>query len=383
VPNLLGHRYAYFRPLGPPAGTADGAARRICPGGPYRDNAMKIIIIRFSSLGDCVLLCPLAAYLKAQGAQEVTVVTKRAYAELFAAASGVDRVVAFDPASGLGGLLRIAAEHRDRGYRVIDAHNNWRSRVLSWRLGRVDGRFHKHYRERLALIVFKRPAQLPSILKQYGALATSVGFPPAKLHPGGIEVPARYLAEADDRLGSGGHPWVAVAPGSRWPAKRWPVEKYFELVRRLVRVKGYRVLLMGDEYDRTVTSPIADALEEDGESCVDITGKTSLLASAGYLSRCVGFVGNDSGLMHMAEAVGVPVVALFGPTVETFGYYPSLAVSKTVERDLRCRPCSRNGSRPCIKMNHECLSDITVDAVEVAVLDMLSRSGPARYVLSS
>ena len=71
---------------------------------------MKVLIIRFSSLGDCILLCPLATYLKTSGAEQVTVVTKRAYAEVFAAATGVDRVVAFDPGGGLRGLLRIATE---------------------------------------------------------------------------------------------------------------------------------------------------------------------------------------------------------------------------------------------------------------------------------
>jgi ADP-heptose:LPS heptosyltransferase len=120
---------------------------------------MKVLIIRFGSLGDCILLCPLATYLKASGTEQVTVVTKRAYAEVFAAATGVDRVVAFDPGGGLRGLLRIASDHRDRGWTVLDAHNNWRSRLLSWQLGGAAGRFAKHYRERLGLIVFKRAAR--------------------------------------------------------------------------------------------------------------------------------------------------------------------------------------------------------------------------------
>lgn len=343
---------------------------------------MKVVVIRFSSLGDCILLCPLAAYLKSHGAEEVTIVTKRTYAELFAAADGVDRVVAYDPDGGLGGLLRIAADYRGRGYRILDAHNNWRSRVLSWRLGGADGRFQKHYPDRLALIVFKRPARLPSILEQYGALAESLGVPATRLSPGGINVPQRYVSEAADRL-TEGRSLIAVAPGSRWPMKRWQEERYVRLAKRLVHDHGYRLVLMGDQHDRGATAPIAEALNTTGDACVDIAGRASLLECAGYLTRCAGFVGNDSGLMHLAEAVGVPVVGLFGPTVETFGYYPSLAQSKTVERELRCRPCSRNGSRPCPKKNQECLTEISVDAVEQAVLEMLSDSGPARYVLSS
>src|SRR5213075_725715 len=95
-----------------------------------------------------------------------------------------------------------------------------------------------------------------------------------------------------------------------------------------------RILLVGDSADRQFTVPIARAL---GERCLDISGAPSLLKTAAHIARSRLFVGNDSGLMHLAEAVGVPVVALFGPTVESFGYYPSLAQSRTVERRLACR----------------------------------------------
>jgi heptosyltransferase-2 len=341
---------------------------------------MNMLLIRLSSLGDCILLCPLAAHLKSQGATEITVVTKRAYTEVFAATRGVDRVVGYDPRAGIGGLLKIASDHRGRDYCVVDAHNNWRSRFLSWRLGGAAARLRKYYRERLGLIVFKRPAQVPSILDQYGALAATAGLPPAaRLTPGGIDVPRRYSDAAASRLRIDEHQYLAVAPGARWPMKRWPVGSFVELCRRLVRERGYRILLMGDENDRHSVAPVAS---EIGDMCLDLSGKTSLLEGAGYLKHCVGFIGNDSGLMHLAEAVGVPVVALFGPTVETFGYFPGLAQSKTVERDLPCRPCSRNGARPCPKGTQECLTGIDVDAVETAVLDMLTGTGSARYVLN-
>jgi heptosyltransferase-2 len=341
---------------------------------------MKILIIRFSSLGDCILLCPLAERLKSQGATEVTVVTKTAYVELFAAASGVDRVVGFDPKSGLRGLLRIADDHRGQGYRVIDAHNNWRSRLLSWRLGGAAARFQKHYGERMGLIVFKRRTELPSILEHYGDLDQPTGGRRTVLSPGGIEVPKRYLDDAAKRMGTDSHPYIAIAPGARWPMKRWPVDGFVELARRLTRGHGYRLLLMGDREDRAAAAPIA---EDVGDLCIDITGRTSLMEGAGYLQHCAGFVGNDSGLTHLAEAIGVPVVALFGPTVETFGYYPALVTSKTIERNLPCRPCSRNGARPCPKTTQECMTEIGVDAVESAVLDLLTGTGSARRVLQS
>jgi len=308
----------------------------------------------------------------------VTVVTKTAYTELFAAADGVDRVVAFDPAGGVAGLMRIGAEFRGRGFRVVDAHNNWRSRFLAWRLGGCDGRLQKHYRERVGLIVFKRAADLPSMLDQYGALAQTVGIPADPLSPGGVVPPERYTTAAALGMRTDEHPYVALAPGARWPMKRWPVDYYLQLARRLVNDRGHRLLLMGDGTDRQVSAPVKEAI---GDMCVDITGRAGIIEGAGYLSHCAGFVGNDSGLAHLAEAIGVPAVVLYGPTVEAFGYYPSLPQSKSVERKLACRPCSRNGGRPCPKGTQECLTSIGVDAVENAVLEMLSNTGVNRYVL--
>src|SRR5678815_1135570 len=91
---------------------------------------MKFLVIRFSSLGDCILLCPLLDYLKRSGAEEVVVLTKRAYAGLFASATGVDRVVALDRGAGVASLWRTASEFRGRGYTIIDAHGSLRSRLL-------------------------------------------------------------------------------------------------------------------------------------------------------------------------------------------------------------------------------------------------------------
>jgi heptosyltransferase-2 len=340
---------------------------------------MKFMLIRFSSLGDCILVCPLAAHLKTHGATEVTVVTKMAYIDIFAATTGVDRVVGFDPRGGLKGLRRIAEDHRLQGYRVIDVHNNWRSRFLSACLGGADVRLAKNYGPRLGLIVFKRPANLPSILEQYAELAGAVGMPVGKLTPGGIKIPDVMTEAAAERMPRDGHPFVALAPGAKWPEKCWPLEHYAELARRLSQEHGYRLLLLGDDNDRGAAASISDELRD---SCVNITGRTGVMEGAAHLQRCVGFVGNDSGLAHLAESVGVPATVLYGPTVDSFGYYPSLPESKSIERALSCRPCSRNGGRPCPRRTRECLAAIDVDAVESTVLEMLSNSGPKRYVLA-
>ena len=81
------------------------------------------------------------------------------------------------------------------------------------------------------------------------------------------------------------------------------------------------------------------------------------------------------GLLHLAEGVGTPVVALFGPTVRAFGYFPVHPRSRVLETDLDCRPCSRNGKRPCHRGDLACLADTPAEAVWAAVQPLLAASG--------
>ena len=329
---------------------------------------MKFLVIRFSSLGDCILLCPLLDYLKRSGAEEVVVLTKRAYAGLFGSATGVDRVVALDKGAGVASLWRTAAQFRGRGYTIVDAHGSLRSRLLCARAGHADVRIEKQTRERISLIVWKRPADLPTMLERYARLCAPLGITTPQLAPGGVRIPDEAAQKAGTAIGNAS--FIAVAPGSRWPAKRW--NGFAKLCETLAR--DDRILLVGDNADREFTAPIARAL---ADRCLDIAGTPSLMETAAHIARCRLFVGNDSGLMHLAEAVGVPVVALFGPTVEAFGYFPSLPQSRVIERRLGCRPCSRNGSIPCPKGTGECLTAIA----PVAVVNAIHASSSTRIVL--
>jgi heptosyltransferase-2 len=340
---------------------------------------MKIAVIRFSSLGDCTLLCPFLQHLKAHGATEVIVVTKRAYAELFAAATAVDRIIALGEGAGSRGILQIIRSLRDEGCLVIDAHNTPRSRVVSMGLGGAASRVKKYYRERLGLILFKRPATIPTIGERYSALGEELGLPRTPATTGGIEVPPEIIGRVNERIGDDESMFVSLAPGSRWPMKRWGIDKFTELARRIVDNHGCRLILLGDGKDEKAAEGIVTAF---GDRAVNLTGRTSIIETAAAIQRSSAFVGNDSGLMHLAEAVGVPVVALFGPTVEAFGYYPSLEASKVMERDIPCRPCSRNGSRNCPKGTQECLTGIPVDPVEKAFNNLVRGQGRVQRVLS-
>jgi len=337
----------------------------------------QISVIRFGALGDCILLCPFLEHLKRTAAARITVVTKRAYVELFSAALGVDRIVAIDDKAGFRGIRQAVRANRGDDVTVIDAHSSLRSRILSVGLGGAGARLRKYYLGRLGLIILKRECRIPSVAQRYGELGESLGLPAMTARVGGIEPPASARKAAATLLDRARGDLICMAPGSRWPMKRWAVENYAELARRIAFELDYHVVLLGDARDAGQTAQIARGL---AGRVSDLAGKTGILETAAVIERSVLFIGNDSGLTHLAEAVGVPAIALFGPTVEAFGYYPSLPRSKVIERSIGCRPCSRNGRRPCPRGTQECLTGIPVDWVEEALWDLLEERGPARYV---
>jgi ADP-heptose:LPS heptosyltransferase len=338
---------------------------------------MRVIVIRFSALGDCILLCPFLAHLKANGADDVTVVSKRSFVELFSAARGVDRIVALDEKAGMRGIRQIIDSRKNEDAVVIDAHNTIRSRILGRGLGGVEARLKKFYTKRVGLILFKRACAIPTMAQRYSDLGESLGLPPMTESIGGIEVPGWARRSVDEPLANISGRLVSIAAGSKWPTKQWGLDKFVELTRRLIEDRDIHIVLHGNTEERRDAEVIVGLFPG---RVTNLAGHVGILESAAVIERSAVFVGNDSGLMHLSEAVGTPVVALFGPTVEQFGYFPSLPSSKVVERALPCRPCSRNGRRPCPRGSQECLVGLATEWVETAVRDSLAGRGPRRYV---
>lgn len=149
---------------------------------------------------------------------------------------------------------------------------------------------------------------------------------------------------------------IAVAPGSVWPTKRWPAEYMMQLASEL-RTKGYRVLLIGSPGERELCESIAGAAGVPAEDV--LAGKLGLDELVALCSVVERLVTNDSAPLHIAEAVGTPVSALFGPTVPAFGFAPYLPASEALEAGpLPCRPCGIHGHRECPVGTHECMTAI-------------------------
>jgi len=174
---------------------------------------------------------------------------------------------------------------------------------------------------------------------------------------------------ADERAAAAVVPgeFVALAPGSIWGSKRWPY--YPALAARL----GERiaVVVVGSKDDVGLGEQIVAAVRPSGREAVNACGRLTLRESAALIGRARALVTNDSAPLHLATAMGTPIIALFGPTVTEFGFGPLRAGDVALGVDeLQCRPCSPHGPPQCPLGHHRCMRELTVEAVIAAIEEL-------------
>jgi predicted lipopolysaccharide heptosyltransferase III len=190
------------------------------------------------------------------------------------------------------------------------------------------------------------------------------GWPVLHTSPQDDEQAERLLKEAGVNLAAGRR-LVMFQPGARYWFKAWPVERFAELADRLADAFGCTVLIGGDQREQAV----ADSIRKQARSGpVVLAGRTTLLQLASVLKRCALFVGNDNGPMHMAAALGVPVVALFGPSnPDEWG--PRSRTVRVLYKGLDCRHCFHP---TCERGEESCMRRISVDEVFDAAAQLLA-----------
>ena len=150
-------------------------------------------------------------------------------------------------------------------------------------------------------------------------------------------------------------PLIALAPGSVWNTKRWPREHYIALSKKLC-AEGYNLVFIGGTDERGLCQEI---IEQSGCRALNTAGEASILQSAALIGRCELMICNDSGALHIANAMQTDVFAFFGPTVPAIGYYPFRPGDVVFERRMDCRPCGAHGGKTCPLQHHECMTLIT------------------------
>jgi heptosyltransferase-2 len=347
---------------GQPNGPPEPSARP-----PVRPSATLVIQTAF--LGDVVLTTPLLSVL-AERHGPVDVVTTPAAGGLLDPHPAVRSVIRYDKHGaqrGWGGLRRVAAEVKARRYRTVYLpHRSVRSAALAILSGAPE---RIGFSDSAASITYTRRVQRPRSGHEVERLLALAGAVPSA-PPVSLELTAEDYAAADGWLEAHevGSRFVALAPGSIWGTKRWP---YYPA---LATALPWPVVIVGSADDANLADAIVASAPGRAASAA---GALSLRASAALIHRAAVLVTNDSAPLHLATAVGTPIVGLFGPTVPEFGFGPRRRSDVVLGHEgLACRPCSRHGPQTCPLGHHRCMRELTVETVAAAVTAVASAEEP-------
>jgi len=345
---------------------------------------MKILVLRFSSIGDIVLTTPVVRALKQQvPSAEVHFATKPAFRGLLEPNPYVDKVHCLT-----GSLPELVAELKAEQFDfVVDLHHNLRTALIKAQLGVKSASFDK-LNWRKWLLVNLKIDTLPNvhIVERYLAAAAVLGV---KNDQQGLD----YFIPAQDEVNISAvlpaafqRGYVAFAIGAQHATKRLPVERIIELCGQL----RWPVVLLGGPTDEstghivelafgqgTASSPpapgripdspyyfpaTAPTAEPPATVIYNACGKFNLNQSASLVRQASLVVSHDTGLMHIAAAFQKEIISVWGNTVPEFGMYPYRTEFRVLEvAGLPCRPCSKIGYEKCPKGHFRCMRDIRFD----------------------
>ncbi len=335
---------------------------------------MKIAVRVPNWIGDAVLSLPALSALKAsQPGVEVWVVARDWVKDLFSSGTPADGVIGLPGDSSLSGMKeaarRLKAERFDAGLLLTNSFGS----ALTFALARIPERWG-YARDGRGLLLTKRvrldEAAAPVHQAEYYLrLVRGLGFktPPSPVRialtaeekKAGLAVLKESGVKADKR-----QPVVLINPGASYgPAKRWPAQRFARLAALLQEKRSAQVVITGASQEADLAREIASLMKRKP---VLLAGKTPLRGFLGVLSQARLFITNDSGPMHMANALGVPVIGIFGPT-EPDATHPYRQPYKVLWKGAPCWPCLY---RKC-PFDHRCMTAIEPEEVLEAALAFL------------
>lgn len=325
-------------------------------------NVNKVLIIRFSSIGDIVLTTPVIRSLKqAHPDCEIHFFTKKAYKPLLEHNPHLTRIHVLEDSfrESIRPLKGLDFDH------ILDLHHNLRSLRVKWSLRTSSSTFPKENLAKYRMVRKQRyPTEwLPHVVQRYGSTLSKLEV---ELDDKGLEISypeqldqwaREMISPLDD------HP-LAIVLGAKFNTKRWLPEYFVETINRL----GRPVLLLGGSDAVAERDLIIPQLQVPS---LDAVNQYSLLESTALLNQVAEVLTHDTGFMHIAAALGKKVYSLWGNTVPALGMTPYKTESVILENtEIHCRPCSKIGFDTCPKGHFDCMKSITPDIV----IDAMSES---------
>ncbi len=310
------------------------------------EKQIKILVLRLSSLGDIILTFPFLKELKTlMPSSKIVFLTKQDYRELSELNPNIDDIICINNDN----LSEIKKQIKNENFHyVFDLHKNFRSIYLTLFLKSKVLRYRKNNFRKYFLVNFKINLfkNIIPVYKKY--LLTLAGFS-AELNDSFSITEFKLNGERPLEK-----PYIIVSPSSKHFTKTYPKEKYLEIIKRN---NDKLFILTGSSSE--VDMKICSYLNDNALNTLNLCGILSFPELAVYIKYCEYVISNDSGIMHLAEALNKKVFAFFGSTVKEFGFYPQLQSSVVFENiNLKCRPCARSGKNKCPKTHFKCMLDI-------------------------
>ena len=320
----------------------------------------KILVIRLSSLSDILLTTPLVRTLKQKYPHlKIDFLLRPQYKQVYEFNPYIDTLLFYENDNE----RKISEKLRNRKYDlIIDLQNNFRSRKISKNTGTVRRVFKKPTLKKFLLVKFKinKFKEIVHIPEYYARTIEKL-----YLDDKGLDL---FLPENVEPVLTHGENYIGLCPGSRHFTKMWPKEYFIELGNMLI-AKGFTVVLFGGKDDKEITAEISKNIS----GSINLSNDNDLFDTAKNMKKCKLVVCNDSGLMHTASAVDIPLIAIFGSTVKEFGFFPYKAKSLILENNLlNCRPCSHIGRSSCPEEHFKCMLEISPQIVYDNILRFLS-----------
>lgn len=315
---------------------------------------MKILVIRFSSIGDCIWVTPILRCLKTQLACEVHFVTKKQYAPLFEANPNIDTLHLLGEKS-LSELISLW--RKEKFDYIIDLHNNLRTFYIKTALWNVPARSYRKLRWQKWLLVNFKINKMPAnhVVDRYFETITPLGVQPDSK---GLElhIPEQYHLGKDFFPPEFQEKFIAFVIGASYATKKMPTAKIIEFCKQM----PMPVILIGGKEDETAGNEIENYFLANQNHLVwNLCGKLNLMQSAWVVSQAEIVYGHDTGLTHIAACFQKKVYMIFGSTTPELGLYPYQTPHHIIEnKKLTCRPCSRLGKYACPQKHFKCMTEL-------------------------
>lgn len=333
-------------------------------------NIYKILFITLSNIGDVILTLPVLDYLEAVfPGSKVTVMVAPRPKEIFENNPLIEKIIVYDKHAALSKKINLFnALKKEKFDIVVDLRNTLFGRLLPSKYKAHQFLFNppntKHMRDAHLLKILYPGLSLPQTLN--------------------LENKSLYIKEEDrryianlltvnniaekDRI-------IALSAGARSEIKRWPKEKFVDLISIIGDEFKAKIILLGDKDDSPINRYI---VEHSKYPLIDLSGKTTIVQAAWLLTRVKLLITNDSANLHLASYLNVPVVAIFGPTDET-KYGPWSDNSSVVKKEIFCRPCQK---AQCRFGTLRCMQLVSVEDVLKQVRDILVTKSEGHKVTS-